>query len=132
MASSLQIDLTGVAEQLAELQSEKWIPSAGVDAVVEKLRALQGDEQAAATPFGQAFREVVELTKTMFPGGVKVDVDCDPSDPEHPFVNLIVRVAGKPTEWRKLERKWSVSALAIYSDISECPRLLIYPAHERS
>lgn len=128
MASSLQIDVTGVAEQLAELQSEKWLPSAGVDAVVERLHALQGDEQAAATPSGQAFREIVELTKTMFPGGVEIDVDCDPSDPEHPFVNLIVEAAGEPTEVLAMEKEWIEQVLSIDLDCSELPRLLLYPA----
>lgn len=131
MASSTQIDVTGVAKQLDELQSEMWLPSAGVDAVVEKLRALQGDKQAAASPSGQAFREIVEITKAMFPGGVEVDVDCDPSDPEPPFVNLIVRVAGEPAEILAIEREWIERVLPFDLSHFERPRLLIYPQNER-
>lgn len=131
MASDTQIHLTGVAEQLAELQSEKWLPTAGVEAVVEKLRALQGEEKAAATPSGQAFRKIVEITKAMFPGPVEIDVDCDPSDPEPPFVNLIVRVEGEPAELVAMEKEWIERVLPIRLSHFERPRLLIYPQNER-
>lgn len=127
MASSTQIDVTGVAKQLDELQSEMWLPAAGVDAVVEKLRALQGDKQAAESPSGQAFREIVEITKAMFPGGIEVDVDCDPSDPEHPFINLIVEVGGEPAEVLAMEKEWIDRVLSIDLDCSELPRLVLYP-----
>ena len=127
MASNLQIDLVGVAEQLAELESEKWLPSAGLDAVIQKLRALQGDEEAAATPSGKAFREIVEQTKAMFPGGVEVEVDCDPSDPETVFVDLIAEVSGGPAEVLAMEKEWIERVLSIDLDCSELPRLVLYP-----
>ncbi len=50
--------------------------------------------------------QIVAMTKTLFPGDVRTEIDCDPSEPDDPWMNFWVTSELEYAQLRPLKMQW--------------------------
>lgn len=94
------------------------VPVAGADqagfgaprSALERLTAANAAKQANVGadwhPTDDLVEQIVRMTQVLFPGDVKTEIDCDPSEPDDPWMNFWATSELDYAQTRKLRDQW--------------------------
>jgi hypothetical protein len=94
-------------------------PTTGSDSATTFSGPLTQAERVAAAKAAKATRvgadwrppdelvaQIVAMTRTLFPGDVRTEIDCDPSEPDDPWMNFWVTSDLEYARSRPLRARW--------------------------
>ncbi|MCI0357985.1 MAG: hypothetical protein L0211_05855 [Planctomycetaceae bacterium] len=97
-------------------------PPAAFDALLSLQKRVDAAETAKLTRVGADWRptdalveQIKQITQSLFPGEVQTEIDCDPSEPDDPWINFWVTSDLEYPQIRVLRDRWheDVSKLGI-------------------
>jgi len=88
-------------------------PEIAVGGPLSALERVAAVEAAKKTRVGADWRppdalveQIVQITQSLFPGEVRTEIDCDPSEPDDPWMNFWVTSNLEYAELRPIKMQW--------------------------
>ena len=79
-------------------------------------------------PPPELIEQIKEITRTLFGSDVETEIDCDPSEPNDPWMNFVVSSDFEPGQYRQLVHQWHEAVYHLRVGDATRFRVLVIPS----